>query len=235
MKNSLKKILTVCAVLCAAATSAFSLNIPKPLSGKSVFERENAGIFLENLTDAFDIYAGYWSGTQVVSLERLVPGTSKKETSEIMTANIDQRYFLLPSNAAPKLLGSGSINANGESIPTRSAIFKMPQYLLLEIYTPDNRTIKYTGVIDGNSVVWFPIYKFMNYDFQMDSFYRTEKGIMMISKGVRYISVPQHNIKGFVMVKTMLVQNDSSYPKDKANLYDGSGDIFKSKKSSFGN
>ena len=106
--------------------------------------------------------------------------------------------------------------------------------LVLDIHTLNDKITRYIGILDGNTVVWRPLYMFLAYDIQNDSFFRADKGIVMSSVGLRYIDAPARNFKGMVETKTILQKPDASYSKDKANIFQG-GSIFNTKGGALGN
>lgn len=216
----MKKLIAL-VILFSVSLSHGSMLAP---SGKSVFTNAFSGIMFRDIGEAFDIYIGSWTGSQSVSIKG----------EEIMAAAVEQRYIPTEASSLPKLVGSGQILVQGQSIDTRCYMYLDGDNLVLDIHTMNDKVTRYIGVLDGNTVVWRPLYMFSAYDIQNDSFFRSDKGIIMSSVGLRYIDAPSRNFKGMIETKTVLQKPDSSYSKEKANIFKG-GSIFNSKGGSFGN
>ncbi|MBQ6534739.1 MAG: hypothetical protein IJI37_06165 [Opitutales bacterium] len=169
--------------------------------GNSLFTQ----VFLHNALfgpmQVLEIYSGSWSGTQEIS--------ANGQTAA--TALVEQTY--LPSRGAePRLVGSGKISGMGASIPTRSFMFVENGALRLDVRTQDGRDVPYAGVIDGSSVVWVPLNFFMLYDSQTDTFSNTSEGIVMRSRGVKYVKIPSGNFEGYIEVSCEMRKLKPAYP-----------------------
>ena len=208
-------------VLLAISVCASAMEAP---SGNSAFTNAFSGVMFRNIEEAFNVYIGSWTGSQSVSING----------EEIMAAAVEQRYIPTEASALPKLVGSGQILVQGQSIDTRCYMYLDGDKLVLDIHTLNDKITRYIGILDGNTVVWRPLYMFLAYDIQNDSFFRADKGIEMSSVGLRYIDAPARNFKGMVETKTILQKPDASYSKDKANIFQG-GSIFNTKGGALGN
>ncbi len=215
------KKLTILLVVAAMSVCSEAM---EPPSGKSIFTNAYSGLMFRNIEEAFNVYIGSWTGSQSVFIKG----------EEIMAAAVEQRYIPAEASAVPKLVGSGQILVQGQSIDTRCYMYLDGDKLVLDIHTINDKITRYIGLLDGNVIVWKPLYMFLLYDIQTDSFFRSDKGIIMSSNGTRYISAPARDFEGMVETKTVLQKTDSSYSKDKANIFQG-GNIFDAKGSSLGN
>jgi len=178
--------------------AAFAADID---GGNSLFTQ----VFLHNALfgpmQVLEIYSGSWSGTQEIS--------ANGQTAA--TALVEQTY--LPSRGAePRLVGSGKITGMGASIPTRSFMFIENGELRLDVRTQDGRDVPYVGVIDGSSVVWVPRNFFMLYDSQTDTFSNTSNGIVMRSRGVKYVKIPNGSFEGYIEVVCEMRKLKPAYP-----------------------
>ena len=182
-------------ILLVVAAMSVCSEAMEPPSGKSIFTNAYSGLMFRNIEEAFNVYIGSWTGSQSVSIKG----------EEIMAAAVEQRYIPAEASAVPKLVGSGQILVQGQSIDTRCYMYLDGDKLVLDIHTINDKITRYIGLLDGNVIVWKPLYMFLLYDIQTDSFFRSDKGIIMSSNGTRYISAPARQRLSFKR-RTALIQ-----------------------------
>ena len=109
-------------VLLAISVCASAMEAP---SGNSAFTNAFSGVMFRNIEEAFNVYIGSWTGSQSVSING----------EEIMAAAVEQRYIPTEASALPKLVGSGQILVQGQSIDTRCYMYLDGDKLVLDIHT----------------------------------------------------------------------------------------------------
>lgn len=161
-----------------------------------------------NVNAAFDAYAGNWAGAQ-----RIIVGET-----EIARGTIEQRAIMTNVSGSKRLVMTGKIiNSNGESFPTRSVMYVCGDRLYIDVRSLDGRVNTYVGKIDLNTVKWFTREFFMNYDYQVDTFYKTPKGMLMSSVSMRYIEVPSESFKGLLIVENKLEKSNPVFDRKQYN------------------
>ena len=176
LKKALFAIMFSAAALCGAENGK---NI-------SVFSHENADYWLPDAKAAFETYVGNWTGSESMTVEG----------SEIMRAEVVQSYVPSSATGTPRLVCSGKIIANGKSIPTSSYLYLKGDKLELEIETIEKDVIAYVGEVKRNYVYWTPKYLIYVFDVQRDSFFISERGLIMSSNSKKNVEIPNVGFKG---------------------------------------
>ena len=140
-------------ILLVVAAMSVCSEAMEPPSGKSIFTNAYSGLMFRNIEEAFNVYIGSWTGSQSVSIKG----------EEIMAAAVEQRYIPAEASAVPKLVGSGQILVQGQSIDTRCYMYLDGDKLVLDIHTINDKITRYIGLLDGNVIVWKPLYMFLLY------------------------------------------------------------------------
>ena len=185
MTHYLKK--TLFAIMFSAAVLCADEN------GKniSVFSHENADYWLPDAKAAFETYVGNWTGSESMTVEG----------SEIMRAEVVQSYVPSSATEIPRLVCSGKIIANGKS-----------DKLELEIETIEKDVIAYVGEVKRNYVYWTPKYLIYVFDVQRDSFFISERGLIMSSNSKKYVEMPKGGFKGYIEVGMILERDNAYFP-----------------------
>lgn len=164
--------------------------------------------FIENPQRALELYAGNWSGSEQLRIGKDV----------LMEAMVDERGVISESSGVPRLIIRGRITKkDGETYKTRSVMYVKNNKLMLEIYALSGEVNYYVGTLDFNKVKWLPRDLVLNYDYQIDTFYRTDKGYMLHSVSDRYVEEPSSNFKGILTVEMYLKKDAPMYHKSKMN------------------
>ena len=195
-------------IFAVSALIATSLSAQETGSGTSIFSEIFSDIMFPNANAAFDAYAGNWAGAQ-----RIIVGET-----EIARGTIEQRAIMTNVSGSKRLVMTGKIiNSNGESFPTRSVMYVRGDRLYIDVRSLDGRVNTYVGKIDLNAVKWFTREFFMNYDYQVDTFYKTPKGMLMSSVSMRYIEVPSESFKGLLIVENKLEKSNPVFDRKQYN------------------
>lgn len=195
-------------IFAVSALIATSLSAQETGSGTSIFSEIFSDIMFPNVNAAFDAYAGNWAGAQ-----RIIVGET-----EIARGTIEQRAIMTNVSGSKRLVVTGKIiNSNGESFPTRSVMYVRGDRLYIDVRSLDGRVNTYVGKIDLNTVKWFTREFFMNYDYQVDTFYKTPKGMLMSSVSMRYIEVPSESFKGLLIVENKLEKSNPVFDRKQYN------------------
>ena len=195
-------------IFAVSALIATSLSAQETGSGTSIFSEIFSDIMFPNVNAAFDAYAGNWAGAQ-----RIIVGET-----EIARGTIEQRAIMTNVSGSKRLVMTGKIiNSNGESFPTRSVMYVRGDRLYIDVRSLDGRVNTYVGKIDLNTVKWLTREFFMNYDYQVDTFYKTPKGMLMSSVSMRYIEVPSESFKGLLIVENKLEKSNPVFDRKQYN------------------
>lgn len=192
LKKTLFAIMFSAAVLCA----------DENVKNISVFSHENADYWLPDAKAAFETYVGNWTGSESMTVEG----------SEIMRAEVVQSYVPSSATGTPRLVCSGKIIANGKSIPTSSYLYLKGDKLELEIETIEKDVIAYVGEVKRNYVYWTPKYLIYVFDVQRDSFFISERGLIMSSNSKKYVEMPKGGFKGYIEVGMILERDNAYFP-----------------------
>lgn len=173
----------------------------------SAFSRENADYWLSDARAAFDAYVGNWVGSESMTVDG----------GEIMRAEVAQSYVPSAASNPPRLVCSGKIVANGRSIPTSSYMYLRGEMLELEIMTVEKDVVAYVGRVERNSVYWTPKYLVYVFDVQRDSFFSSERGLVMSSASKKFVETPDGKFSGYIEVGMVLERDNGYFPASKSS------------------
>lgn len=202
----MKKILMAAVSLCAAAAFADAQNA----GTMSNFSRINSQAYIKDNFDALVKYAGSWVGEQTVVI-------GGKERGK---AAVTQRCVPLGADY-PRLKCYSTITADGREVKETGTISLRDGRLMLELMSASDKPIIYEGFVDLNIVEWRPIPAFLLLDRQRDMFFFTEKGLMLVSDGKRYLELESVGFKGFFETRTFLERNFDAYSAAKMSSFKG--------------
>ena len=187
----LKKIISVIAIFTSVNTFADA--------STSIFVRENSELWLPSIEAAFEMYIGNWVGSETIL----------EDGREVANAEVVQNYLPSKASAVPRLVCSGKIVFNGNSIPTSSYMYIRDGRLEIDIKTLDDDVVQYVGKIEKNSVVWTPKFLFYAFDVQADCFYKTNRGIAMSSIAKKFVQTK--GFSGYIDVSMLLERDSGSF------------------------
>lgn len=167
----------------------------------SNFAKINNQIFFKGADDAFDMYLGAWAGMQRVAIY----GSDKV----LVDAHVTQRNVPSDYGNMRRMVGSGRVLADGQSLEIRSTMHIEGEFLVTEIQDEHEGRVKYRGRVNFNTVFWEPYCLVLLCDFQMDAFYLIPNGVLMDSQGLKKANLPQ--FQGFFLMTSSLTKMESSF------------------------
>lgn len=175
--------------------------------GKSFFSDNFSEIIFKNARDAFEAYVGRWSGSQTLFFDDKELGKGTFEQTCVAKGDGDEM----------RIISTGKISYGEQSVMTRTSMFIDKGELRVDIYGQDGSVESYFGRVQMNSVIWLPRTLFMKFDYQCDTFFRAEKGVTMVSDGLRFISTPQAT--GFLGTRTVVNKAVGTFDKNQASPF----------------
>lgn len=188
----------------ALALSASAVCAQQP---SSVFDVVYGSLRLYSPADVLRAYEGSWNGIQTVKFG----GITSRGTVAV------SYKFDIAAFGLPRLVGIGRItSASGASVPTRSYMSVDTRgRLLLEVRAGDGEAVFYKGSFNANYVEWTPIYDFLLYDYQKDTFLSEGGKRFIYSDGARTIFYK--GTWGRIEANTRFSEIENAYPASKVN------------------